>query len=69
MTRPGIKPWSPRPLANTLPTGPLNYNVTNYYGTFIKKLIMNKKKSREIRWNKCINVRIKKINNPWQCLL
>ena len=24
MTRPGIEPWSPGPLANTLPTGPVN---------------------------------------------
>ena len=34
MTRSGIEPWSPGPLANTLPTSPTQKNSTKY----IKKL-------------------------------
>ena len=37
MTRPGIEPWSPRPLANTLPTRP----ESRFIGFTIVKLCLH----------------------------
>ena len=34
MTRPGIEPRSPGPLANTLPTWPICYNICKFLGFF-----------------------------------
>ena len=38
MTRPGIEPWSPGPLANTLPTRPIvdEFNLQLYYNVYFQ---------------------------------